>query len=88
MDRSFGESPAIADTEPGSAPLLGVTVGLTAGEMTVAQDTRRDRGSAPSIGTCKRQFIENARAGLVAKNSRIPAAGQLEAESRKPSPSP
>ncbi|MEV2271161.1 helix-turn-helix domain-containing protein [Nonomuraea africana] len=43
---------------------------ILAGEMTVAQAARRTRVSEQSIGTWKRQFIENGRAGLVAKNSR------------------
>lgn len=51
------------------------------GEMTVAQAARRARVSEQSVGTWKRQFIENGRAGLVAKNSRTPSReAQLEAE--------
>ncbi|WP_240196951.1 hypothetical protein [Nonomuraea lactucae] len=47
---------------------------ILAGEMTVAQAARRARASEQSIGTLKRQFIENGHAGLVAKNSRTPSA--------------
>ncbi|MEV0143896.1 MULTISPECIES: helix-turn-helix domain-containing protein [unclassified Nonomuraea] len=58
-----------------------IVLSILAGEMTVAQAARRARVSEQSIGTWKRQFIENGRAGLVAKNSRTPSReAQLEAE--------
>ncbi|MEV0148138.1 MULTISPECIES: helix-turn-helix domain-containing protein [unclassified Nonomuraea] len=50
-----------------------IVLSILAGEMTVAQAARRARVSEQSIGTWKRQFIENGRAGLVAKNSRTPS---------------
>ncbi|WP_205314881.1 helix-turn-helix domain-containing protein [Nonomuraea lactucae] len=58
-----------------------IVLSILTGEMTVAQAARRARASEQSIGTWRRQFIENGRAGLVAKNSRTPSReAQLEAE--------
>ena len=58
-----------------------IVLSILAGEVTVAEVARRAKVSEQSVGNWKRQYLEFARAGLVAsKSGSSTGEAQLEAE--------